>query len=222
VKNIVCINGSPRTTDESTSRKICEQFVQRITQEANCTILDARKSVLSGNTQGDFEALAAADAVFVIFPLYYFCIPAVLERYLTDYAQYAAEKGIAKDQRIYAVVNCGFPEAGINREAERVIACFAKRIGAEYRFGLLLGGGGMLLADVPPAKDAQQKLDAAFETILSDLSAEVSAPASVEIEIRFPRRLYFLGGNWGWVSMARKNGLKRRDLTRAPYAPKAE
>jgi len=37
------------------------------------------------------------------------------------------------------------------------------------------------------------------------------------ISMRFPRKLYFLMGGFGWNSGAKRNGLKKEDLYRKPY-----
>jgi hypothetical protein len=144
-------------------------------------------------------------------------------RFLQDYHQYRAEhpeKG--KKAKGYAVVNCGFPEPEINEEAVRVIRSFSQKIEADFRFGVLIGSGGLISGakDAPFMKKTMEKITGAFETMKSDVLEISQAERTAEniyITPNFPRRLYLFMGSTGWRMMARKNGLKRKDLYRRPY-----
>lgn len=220
MKSIVWINGSPRMGEASSSRMLNERASSLFSDQFAKKMVDVRKSIALERTQADFETIAAADALVVTFPLYFFCAPAVLMRFLEDYTQYQGGRSDASKLNVYAIVNCGFPEPEINLEAVRVIESFCRHIGAEFRFGILIGAGGMLLQapDAPPVKKALLKLDLAIGAIEQDLLAVNAAkPENVSIAIQFPKRLYHLMGGLGWVMQARKNGLKKRDLYRTPY-----
>ena len=64
-----------------------------------------------------------------------------MTRFLQDYAAFVkSQERTGKVPRVYAMVNCGFPEDEINGEALRVVESFSRSIGARYRFGLMIGG----------------------------------------------------------------------------------
>ena len=100
-----------------------------------------------------------ADALLIVFPLYFFCLPGMLTQYLDDYAQFIGVKG--KTQKVYTIVNCGFPEPEINTEAIRVMQSFSRHVGASFRFGIGFGSGGMILgAQQAPSARSHGRADA--------------------------------------------------------------
>lgn len=222
----VCIvNGSPKPiADPSVSEYLSALAQARLEADSVLiTCVNARQSLLAGGEQGALEAVCSADALLLIFPLYFFCLPGSLMRFLQDYAAYSTDKaGKSRIQRVYALVNCGFPEDGINGEALRVVESFSRAVGARWRFGLMLGGGGMLLGakDAPFMKNVRAEIDAFFSLVSEDVRAQSEqARETFHASIQFPRRLYFLMGNFGWAMQARRYRLKKRDLYKRPYRP---
>ena len=147
----------------------------------------------------------------------------MLSRFLVDYHNYSIASGNIKNKvKIYAIVNCGFPEPEINLEAVRVIKSFSQHVNAEFRFGVLIGGGAMMVAaqKAPFMKKAVQKLRSAFSSLAADIQHENSATKDsfyIAFNFRFSRRLYYFMGSRGWITLARKNGLKTKDLYKKPY-----
>lgn len=222
MKNIVLIDGSPKINEASTSQYLIEALSNHIKETtSNKYFINARRSLTRHTTAEDFTVMANADAVIIAFPLYIFCLPGMLMRFLEDYYQFYLESGrVRRSTRVYAIVNCGFPEPEINLEAVRVIKSFSRHINADFRFGLLIGSGGMLreAKDAPFMKKTLKKLDEALATITSDIeSNDVKEMDNINITVNFPRRLYFFMGHRGWMAQARKNGLKKQDLYRKPY-----
>jgi len=219
---IVLINGSPKINEESVSGYLVSLLSDRIgTDGINKIIINVRQSLTRHQTLSDFEVISKADAIVIVFPLYIFCLPAMLTRFLEDYYHYYSETGkIAGNQKIYPIVNCGFPEAEINGEAVHVVQSFSRHINAEYRFGILIGSGGMLIGakGAPFMKKAMIKLQNAFDEIKSDsLNNAHQNLEDVLININFPRWLYFFMGDRGFIHDAHKNGLKKKDMLRKPY-----
>lgn len=214
-KHFVLISASPRTINQTTSVFLSVIAEKRLAAEGiSAQRIDVRKS-LKTDMQADFAAMSAADALIFIFPLYFFCVPGMLMQFLQDYAEHHAAHPGNELQRVYAVVNCGFPEPEINTEAIRVIERFSRHIGATFGFGVGIGGGGMLEAakDAPFMKAVFAGLDDAIARMAQGMGEQNAMLAP-----RFPRRLYFMAGNMGWKQMARKNSLKKKDLYRKPYA----
>ena len=79
----------------------------------------------------------------------------------------------AVKMKVYAVVNCGFPEPGINLEAVRVIRSFSQHINAQFRCGVLIGGGAMLreARNAPFMKKSIKSLNDAFAAIARDIES---------------------------------------------------
>lgn len=220
-KQVVLLSASPKPKpEEAASDFLCRFAQERLQDDAIETqLFRVRPLVLRDETQAAFDAMCAADAVLMIFPLYFFCMPAVLTRFLQDYAAYSKDRS-RTNAVLYAFVNCGFPEPDINLEAVLAAESFSKNVGMAFRSGVLIGGGGMLLGtkDAPFMKPLFESLNQTFETIKRDvLFGDAEPERIVSLPMKFPRAFYFLGGNLGWKYGARKNGLKRKELYRTPY-----
>ncbi len=222
MKNIVLINASPKINEPSVSEYLVDAVGSHIDEAAASKyFISVRQSITRHKTQEDFAAIAKADAIIITFPLYVFCLPGMLMRFLEDYQQYYMENGQNNSPaKVYAIVNCGFPEPGINLEAVRVIRSFCQHVNMNFRFGIMIGGGGMLLGakDAPFMKKIMQNLNDAYATIVQDIeNDDVKEMDNISIAMNFPRRLYLFMGNRGWFAQARKNGLKKKDLYKRPY-----
>ncbi|EGW40843.1 NAD(P)H-dependent oxidoreductase [Desulfosporosinus sp. OT] len=224
MKNIVLINASPKINEQSVSKEFLEMAGSQIDSDLfSKTFIDVRKSFLTHNLTEDFQTLAKADVMIISFPLYYFCMPGMLTRFLVDYHNYyTASENIKNHVKVYAIVNCGFPEPEINLEAVRVIKSFSQHLNAEFRFGVLIGGGPMMVATkkAPFMKKSVQKLKSAFSSIAADIQHENSTTIDsicIGVDFPFSRRLYYFMGGKGWITLARKNGLKKKDLYKKPY-----
>lgn len=214
-RNFVIVNGSPRTSGIATSALLTELAEKKIAAEGYQTkIIDVRKG-LKGDTRPAFEAMREADTILFVFPLYIFCLSGLLTRFMQDYAEYLSHNPGEGEKRVYAVVNCGFPEPDINMEAVRVIKSFCRRTGAQFGFGVCIGCGGMLVEtkDASFMKPFFNGLGEVFGRIAKGETGE-----DVLLAPRLPRALYFMRGNKGWSLMSKKNGLKKKDLYRRPYA----
>jgi multimeric flavodoxin WrbA len=214
-KKIVIVNGSPRADGTTTSAFLSGLAEKKLASEGwQVKQVNVRKS-LKGDTQPDFAAMRGADALLFVFPLYFFCVPGILMRFLQDYASYCADNPGEAAQKIYAAVNCGFPEPEINMEAVRVIESFSRHTGAEFGFGLCIGCGPMIMQanNAPFMKSLFAGLDGAFLRM-----AKGEGGDNLMLAPRFPRRLYYMAGNMGWGQMAKTNKLKKKELYRKPYA----
>ena len=223
LKRVVLISSSPKVSEESTSGLLTARQEKLMkTEGLDVYRLDVRQSLMKGRTEADFEVMLHADALVFTFPLYVFCLPGILMRFLQDYYAYWTQRqdGV-EGSRIYAVVNCGFPEANINQEAIRVIESFCRNTKNIFRFGVMIGGGGMLLGaqGTPFVRKTMSELDKAFSLMAEDiLKSRNAAVENIAVAVNFPRKLYFFMGNRGWVSMAKTHGLKKKDLFCKPYS----
>ncbi|HEY8910635.1 MAG TPA: NAD(P)H-dependent oxidoreductase [Desulfosporosinus sp.] len=176
MKNILLISASPKINEQSVSKQFLEMVGSQIDGAVfNKTFMDVRKSISNHSLSEAYEALSKADVIILSFPLYVYCLPGMLTQFLQDYYNhYSASKNARKQVKVYAIVNCGFPESEINLEAIRVIKSFSQHIHAQFRFGVLIGGGPMMIAakDAPFMKKTVQQLKDAFSSIAEDLQQE--------------------------------------------------
>ncbi len=219
MKKMTILSASPKKGEPSVSDLLSNIAKERFSgKDIQTDIIDVRKTLTSQNCLPAYEAMREADALLIIFPLYIFCMPGMLTRFLEDYAQFIGSQG--KPQKVYTIVNCGFPEPEINEEAIRVIQSFSRHVGACFRFGVSFGAGGMIMGakEAPFMKKAMETLNGALGLMVEDISNEQLSPLkNIYIRVGFPRSLYYFGGNFGWRQMAKKNGLKKHDLYRRPY-----
>ena len=224
MKTIVFVSASPKINEPSASNKFLKMAEDALETAAfDKTFIDVRKSISSHNLFETYETLSKADAIIISFPLYVYCLPGLLIRFLQDYYNYCTEhSGEKHNPKIYAIVNCGFIEPEINKEAVRVIKSFSRHIQAQFRFGVLIGGGPMIFAaeKAPFMKNSLQKLRDSCSLIAQDITdSNLATIEDIEIGVNSPlaRRLYYYFGTKNWFSTARKNGLQKKDLYRKPY-----
>ena len=220
-KRVVFVNGSPRSQDQTASAA----FIARAEPQFDDALFEKHtvqvRKALRGSPEEAFEHIRGADAVVFVFPLYTFCLPGMLARFLQDYAAYTGRNGTAEHRTaVYAVINCGFPEPYINEEAADVIRSFCTHTGMEYRSAVFIGAGVMMstVQKAPPVQKALQKLDAAFAAMAEDCRSDGTVHAAdARIAPAFPRRLFYFFGGLNWKKTAKQNGLTEKDLYRRPY-----
>lgn len=207
---IAFINGSPKAKDSNSGRILNELkgFIDNtaLISDYSFTKLSLREEEI--NQLKDFDALVFA------FPLYVDAVPSHLLGCLIQLEGYFKELE-KKDIKIYALINCGFYEGQQNKVAMEIMENWCEKTDLIWGQGLCIGTGMMLgnIENVPsghgPKKD--------FGIALKNLGENISNGNSAEnlcITANFPRFLYKISGNYGWVQAAKKNGLKKKDLYR--------
>ena len=224
MKKVVLVSASPKSVERPVSKEFLLMAANHLAPEDfSPTFIDVSQSCSGPAQKEAFDTLTGADAIIISFPLYYFCLPGMLTRFLVDYQRYLQANGLSMNSvRIYAIVNCGFSEPDINLEAVRVMESFCRHIQATFRFGILIGGGPMMYAaaKAPFMKKHIQNLEHAFSAIPADIRAENPVRIehfSIGLNSRFSRFLYYFMGGSGWITSARKNGLTKNDLYKKPY-----
>lgn len=220
MKKAVLVSASPKVDQDWAVSAFLAKYGSEKLQPTGISVetIKVRHAILHHETDHAFEQLQKADAIVVIFPLYFFCLPAMPTRFLQDFV---ANFPVAdRASNVYAIVNCGFPESDINTEAMRVIECFARQTKRTFLGGVMIGGGGMVIGakDAPFMRPVFALIDELFAHVASDtLSGQPEPVRITEASPKFPKWMYFLGGNAGWHSMARKNHIKRKDIMKKPY-----
>lgn len=84
----------------------------------------------------------------------------------------------------------------------------------------MIGAGPMVgqIQSARPVKRELAELEDAFDRMKDDiLSGGQADLQNVSIEVKLSRKLYYFIGNRSWGTLARKNGLAKRDLYKKPY-----
>ncbi|MDD4311218.1 MAG: NAD(P)H-dependent oxidoreductase [Eubacteriales bacterium] len=219
-KRVILLSASPKVDQSWAVSEILAKRgeMQLKNEQIDATLINVRHAIMHHETLPAFENMQEADAIVLVFPLYFFCLPGMLTRFLQDFSTKEAKE--KKDCAVFAIVNCGFPEPELNLEAMRVVEQFTLQTGRVFGGGVMIGCGGMFISTqkAPFMKQVMAELDSVFERVRrytedsSSIEAKIIATAP-----KFPRKLYFFAGNAGWKSTARKNHLTRKDLYRTPY-----
>ena len=150
-----------------------------------------REAVYPNDT---FRALACADTLVLAFPLYVYCLSGGFIRFLEDFQAHLAKGGERNQEtRIYAIVNCGFPEPRITKEAVRVIRNFSSRTGFDYRLSVSIGcGPANAMTRKLPFLDT--KLKRAWARIIEDiLDPKAGQAEDLLVEPAIPKSVHLLG-----------------------------
>ena len=170
-----------------------------------------------------FPAMAASDVLLVSSSLYVDALPATLLSFLERYAAYLACPGKAsraREQRVFACVNCGFFEGEQNASALEILANFSAALGLRWSGGVGIGTGEMIgsLKDVPLDASIRRPVTHALRALAEAIAAGPDGRLGENLFVhhRLPAFIYKLAGEAGWRKQAKQNGLKRRDLFLQP------
>jgi multimeric flavodoxin WrbA len=208
---IALLNGSPKMKN-SASSFILEDLEALINNQSNEVIrCELHKAQINENQK---EELYGCDALVFIFPLYVDGIPSHLLYSLESLQEYFNAKP-SKQIKVYTAVNCGFYEGKQNEIAIETLKNWAHRAGLLWGQGLGIGGGGMLASvkSVPLGQGPKKNLGKAFHELVPNILNGKSGD-SIYITPNIPRFLYMAGGNMGWRSQIKSNGLTAKDLFR--------
>lgn len=217
MKKISFINGSPKGNN-SLTYKLLNQLGNIIDYEIN---------LINVNFKGKygeevFENLANSHAIVIAFPLYIYCLPGVLLDFIQQFYEYSKKSDINEKRiRVYAIVNCGFPEPQINEEAINVIRNFCNRTGIDFRFAVSIGGGGFINAtkNIFIFKKDSSNINNALKQIKSDIYGKRNKDNSDNIMIKpfLPKALILFIAGKSWYFLSKKNGLRKDELFNKPY-----
>jgi hypothetical protein len=220
IKNVVLLSASPKVNQAmAVSELISKRGDAKLkSEQIGAMVINVRNAIIHHETAPAFDFLQNADAIILIFPLYFFCLPGMLTRFLQDFA--SKEPKAKKDCAVFAIVNCGFPEPENNLEAISVVEQFALQTGRIFGGGVMIGGGGMLIGTKgkPFISPIMNEIDREFSSVIRYIKDSGSLETKISVAApKFPRKLYLFAGNAGWRSTARENKLKSNDLYRTPY-----
>lgn len=208
-KRALLLVGSPRGIDRSTSGRLGSHLLAGL-EERGFTVEKVHVHTAVRSAEGIEDALAAiarADIVLLFAPLYVDSFAAPVIALLETIAGRRAGAGRV---RLFALVQCGFPEGAQNETALAILERFAAEADWEWLGGLAFGGG------VNQTPFPRQALDLVAEAISAGEPLPDQAFALVGRN-PIPAWLYRIAGNWMWRREARGFGASRR-LRARPYA----
>lgn len=219
MKNIILLNGSPRTGG-STSMNLLNLLKKRCNADCKTTVVEAAKSLQHHRQSEDYEKMEQADAIVLAFPLYVYCLPGALTEFLLGYSEYLSRTGKPAEQKIFAFINCGFPESRINKDAAHVVQRFCEEIHAAYRFSVMIGSGGMLqpLKKLPQVNAAWGLIGSACDKMICNIAGKEHLQ-DIHIELKVPKKLFFFIAQTNFKVIAKRSGVTGKQLYRRPYFP---
>jgi hypothetical protein len=217
-QNIILLIGSPKA--RSTSASLAGHLAGLL-KGVDGTIRTLQISSFIRTEQETAELLTAvgeADVIVLVSPLYVDSLPSHVIRFLE---LFSAQRSRAKRQRMFAIINCGFPEAKHNDTATAQCKVFCRETGIEWAGGLGLGGGGMI-AGRPLSERGwfvRHVLESLRLTADSIITGRALSPDAPKLMARplIPTWFYLLVGGSGWRQQAKKFSAEKR-LFDKPYA----
>jgi multimeric flavodoxin WrbA len=176
MKKVCLLNGSLRGRDSSSL-----QFLNRVSANMGADDFQINRLTVPAGLNGHsstetLTVMADADALVVAFPLFYYTLPGVLTRLLEDFGHYLQNGGRRnKRMKVYAIVNCGFPEPRINEEAIRVMKNFCARLGLGYGFSIAIGSGAVTVMTMK-VPFLNLRLKRAFRRMVDDMKSDTTEP----------------------------------------------
>lgn len=227
MKKVLSINGSPKGK-RSTSYALLEYINKKIFSEEKEII-----SLATFQKSGYREAIKKvkdSESIIIAFPLYVDCIPALLQDFMEKYNETCIRNRDGNIKNLYAVINCGFPEAGHNRSAMEIMKCFAARSGFKFRYGIGIGMGGMINPNnipptvkiVRPVYDGLEKIPLGINDDKNKGGGETDfiSPHINLLGRQLMKKFYIFMGHMGWKQLAGKNGVRDK-LDASPYTVKS-
>jgi hypothetical protein len=152
--------------------------------------------------------------IVLAFPLFVYSVPSETTKMLIEMENIIKQK---RDKKIiiYTIINNGFYEGKQNSPAFGIIKNWCGRSGVVFGGGIGQGAGEMLgiLKNLPINKSPFANLGRALETMAEKM--ENKEPFEITyLSPNFPRFLWKIMAIRRWNTLAKKNGLKKKDLVR--------
>lgn len=172
VAPVCLLNGSLRGDNASSHRFLSHLEARLAARHMSVVRFAVRSGAAATYPDELFATLDEASAVVVACPLYVYCLPGGVMRFLEGWARYAETHPARRRPRLYPIVNCAFVVPETITEALRVWRHCATRLGLEYRFGLAIAAGpiAVMTSAVHP------RLRRALDAIAGDIQSGSHAP----------------------------------------------
>ena len=216
-KSILFIVGSPRLK-RSTSYSIANYVSTALQNKGWKTDIVFSHKIYT--SEKDIETLRdriqKTSITGIVFPLYVDAVPGPLVQTLKRISHNPLPSQ-GQQNKMFAIVNSGFPEPHQSQVAVQIIKQFTKECNATFLGGLKIGGGGIVGGSpIDQIKNRSKRLvlalDATIESIDKDQKLSDKALQLLSKPV-FPKRIYTFFGNLGWKRRAKKYGVSNLYLT---------
>ena len=224
-KSALLLVGSPKC-EKSTSNAIGTYLMEQLSERG--IAWDRAYSYRLTRTADGRETLVnnanKADILVVASPLYIDSIPSFTIKAMELINEHRRSAESSKDQKLFVIVNNGFPEPAHNQTALEIYQHFARESGIGWAGGARVGWGsaidGRSLDSVGGmARNLKKGLKLAAEALAADTQVSKEAENLMSkpfMPLLLAKLMTSVAGGVAWNSQARKNGVKSRMYDR-PY-----
>ena len=234
-RNALLIIGSPKVKDRSTSSILGEFLIDIMKSHGwNIEILTLKASLNREKGQAELcSAVDRSDQIIFAFPLYIDSLPYLVTKAIEVIAHHKKTLQVKKPQKLFTLINNGFPEFHHNALALAICRFFAEQSKFFWSGALAMGageaiGGGKELTETkrsgPPVKHVIEALEKAGADLANGMNVsqqiqKIISKSPIPILPHSLWRWMFkkLGGQW-WKKQAIENEVKREEMYAKPYA----
>lgn len=207
---ITLINASPKKRG-SFSGYVLNEMITLLKPEAEPELLS-----MSLWDDDFFDEICESDALVFAFPLYCDGLPSSFLRLLMAFEAKLEEHPASI--KVYGIVNCGFLEGTQCRYALEILEHFCKKAGLSYCGGIALGGGPFIheMQSAPWKFRMKRDIYEAMVNLTGTIKSENTLDGNQLVTPKIPRFLYLKMANHQWVTGAKQNSLRKKDIYRQP------
>jgi multimeric flavodoxin WrbA len=161
-----------------------------------------------------YTEIISGDIIVLAFPLYIDSLPSNTLKMIIELESLFKEKNIT-GIIVYAIINNGFYEGKQTHIAFEIIKNWCERSGIKFGGGIGQGAGEMIgvTKNTPIDKGAFNNLARALKFMAEKIALKESFEI-IYLSPYFPRFLWKIAGTSFWHQLAKKNGLKKKEITR--------
>ena len=234
-QNALLLIGSPKIKKSSTSGALGEYLIEILNSKGwNTEVITLKGSLRKEKTQIELcSAVDRSDLIILAFPLYIDALPFLATKALEVIAEHKKTLQFNKPQRIFTLVNSGFPEPHQNVLALAICRFFADQCGFFWAGALALGAGQAIIdgeeltatkRSGPPNQHIIESLNKAGveltkgSVISPDIQNQFSKSPIPLMPFWIWRWMFKKFGGKMWEGQALKNNIKKEEMYAKPYA----
>jgi multimeric flavodoxin WrbA len=208
---IVIINGSQKSGESNTGIILNELNILIKKDHEIINYVLGTKKILPEI----YEKIISSDAIVLAFPLYIDSIPSNVLKMLVELEEYSRKEDI-KNIVMYIIINNGFYEGKQTHIAFEIIQNWCKCTRVKFGGGIGQGAGEMIGAtkNTPISKGPFNNLGRELKLLVEKMELKEILETKY-LSPYFPRFLWrFMAKHTFWNSLAYKNKLKKKDITK--------
>lgn len=201
------------------SQKIGESNTGRILDNL-CDIIKDKHEIKNFNIgKGQFSSemlknIITGDIIVLAFPLFADSLPSKTLNILIELENIIKKENV-KNLIIYTIVNNGFYEGRQNHIAIEIVKNWCVHSGVKFGGGIGQGAGEMIgqTKEIPFQKGPFNNLWRALLAMVEKMEKKETFEI-IYLSPYFPRFMWKVMANRYWHNMAKKNGVKKKDIKR--------